>query len=291
MKLSNLMLARAGPGARVVVIDWGLVKRADEIGLGGRPSGSRLAAVELSELLGPMAYLWVASLPGNSLSCVPLVPYHCPTSVTENRSDSQPVPSPAMDTASLPLADDTSSSLLTRAKNRDTEAWMQLVRWIGPLILDWCRRAGLQLADREEVSQQVLINIWRGLTAFRKDQPGHSFRGWVYTITRNCILDLHARNKRTASQPLPVAIPAESDPSDAQSLKRRALFLLVQEAVAGHASDRGFQAFYRTAVGGLSAVEVAAEMGMTADAVRQHKSRWVKRLRDQLREQFGELLD
>ena len=45
------------------------------------------------------------------------------------------------------------------------------------------------------------------------------------------------------------------------------------------------------AVDGLSSVEAGKELGLGADVVRQHKCRWIKRLRDRLREQFGELLD
>ncbi len=195
-----------------------------------------------------------------------------------------------MSTPSPPSKDDTSSSLLTRVKKHDAEAWLQLVQWIGPFILRWCRRAGLQAADCDEVGQQVLMKIWRGFGNFRADQPGHSFRGWVYTITKNCLLDL-AAHRHGAPQPLPVAVPAESEPSDARDLRQHALHLLIQKFVADHANDRGFRAFYRTAVDGLTAVEVAQELELNADVVRQHKSRWIKRLRDRLREEFGELLD
>ncbi|HKI37012.1 MAG TPA: sigma-70 family RNA polymerase sigma factor [Gemmataceae bacterium] len=191
--------------------------------------------------------------------------------------------------APSPPADDTSSSLLARVKNHDADACVQLVQWIGPFILRWCQRARLQAADRDDVSQQVLKNIWSRLATFRKDKPNDSFRGWVYTITRNCILDLWER-RRGAPHPLPVELPAEADPSEARDLKRRALHLLIQEVIARHAGDSGFQAFYRTAVDGLSAVEAAQELGLSPDAVRQHKSRWIKRLRDRLLRQFGDLL-
>jgi RNA polymerase sigma-70 factor (ECF subfamily) len=200
-----------------------------------------------------------------------------------------------------PSADDTSSSLLARARQYDADAWLQLVKWIGPFVLNWCRRARLQAADCEDVSQQALANIWRRLGTFRKDSPGHSFRGWVYVITKNCIADLHERRRRAqaadrlaAGRPLPepaVELPAEDDPAAAHSWKQRALQLLIRDVVAAHANDRGFRAFYRTAVDGLSAVAVAQELGLSADVVRQHKSRWIKRLRDQLRKQFGDLLE
>jgi hypothetical protein len=48
--------------------------------------------------------------------------------------------------ADLP-EDGTSSSLLADVRNGDAAAWIRLGRWIGPLILKWCRRAGLQPAD------------------------------------------------------------------------------------------------------------------------------------------------
>jgi DNA-directed RNA polymerase specialized sigma24 family protein len=86
-------------------------------------------------------------------------------------------------------------------------------------------------------------------------------------------------------------LPAEADPAEAQDLKRRALHLLIQDIIAPHINDPGFKAFYRTAVDGLSAVQAAQELGASADMVRQHKCRWIKRLRDRLRDQFGELLD
>jgi RNA polymerase sigma-70 factor (ECF subfamily) len=200
-----------------------------------------------------------------------------------------------------PPADDTSSSLLARVRKQDADAWLQLVKWIGPFILGWCRRARLQPADGEDVCQQVLTNVWRRLDTFRTELPGHSFRGWVYVITKNCIADLQEQRRRALAgerlasarpQAGPAAeLPAEDDPAAAHDWKQRALQLLIQEVIALHANDRGFRAFYRTAVDGLSAVAAAQELGLSADVVRQHKSRWIKRLRDQLRKQFGDLLD
>jgi RNA polymerase sigma-70 factor (ECF subfamily) len=193
--------------------------------------------------------------------------------------------------APKPASDDnTDSSLLARVRKQDADAWIQLVKWIGPLLLHWCQRAGLQAADGEDVSQQVLLKVWHGLASFRKENAGDSFRGWVYTITRNRIVDW-VKKQRPAFSPLPVELPAVADAAEEPDLKQIALQMLIRDAVAQHVNDRGFTAFYRTAVDGLSAVEVGSELGMSADVVRQHKSRWIKRLRDRLGEQFKGLLD
>jgi RNA polymerase sigma-70 factor (ECF subfamily) len=187
-------------------------------------------------------------------------------------------------------ADDTRSSLLARVRNRDADAWMRLVQWIGPFVLRWCRRASLQATDLDEVCQEVLIKIWNGLAAFRKDKPGDSFRGWAYTITRTCVADLQ-RQKRAAPGPLLVELPVNVDPADGQHMTRRAVEMLLQDVMAEYGPEPGFKAFYRTEVNGLSTAEAAEELGMTRDVVRQHKSRWRRRLRDRLDKQFGELLD
>ncbi len=186
-------------------------------------------------------------------------------------------------------ADDTRSRLLVRVKNNEPDAWLKLVKWIGPFIVRRCRRAGLQAADVEDVSQQVLQNIWTHLASFRKEEPGHSFRGWAYTLTRTRIADFR---RQAPPRNLPGGdLPAMPDPSDATHLLQRAQFLVLQEILAQNANDPGFKAFYRTAVDGLTATAAGEELRMKAWTVRQHRSRWIKRLREKLRDEFGELLD
>lgn len=46
--------------------------------------------------------------------------------------------------------------------------------------------------------------------------------------------------------------------------------------------DRTWQAFWRVAVEGHATAEVAADLGITANAVRQAKSRVLRRLRQEL---------
>jgi hypothetical protein len=55
IKPSNLMLARAGPGARVVLIDWGLVKRTQAAGPGTTPPDDGLT--ESGVAMGTLDYM------------------------------------------------------------------------------------------------------------------------------------------------------------------------------------------------------------------------------------------
>jgi RNA polymerase sigma-70 factor (ECF subfamily) len=84
-------------------------------------------------------------------------------------------------------------------------------------------------------------------------------------------------------QQVPQTEAEDSEDADQTSaLFHRALGLL-----RGEFEQRTWQAFWRATVDGLSAPEVATELGMTASAVRMAKSRVLRRLREELGELVG----
>jgi len=101
--------------------------------------------------------------------------------------------------ASSHTSGSTSTSLVYRARQHDPLAWDRLTRCYGPLVYGWNRRAGLQDSDAADVMQEVFAAVASNLSNFRRDGPGQSFRGWLWTITRNKIRD-HFR--REAKRPL-----------------------------------------------------------------------------------------
>ncbi|NBO92744.1 MAG: sigma-70 family RNA polymerase sigma factor [Planctomycetia bacterium] len=185
-------------------------------------------------------------------------------------------------------SDDTNSSLLSRVRIREENAWIELVNWIGPFVMRWCIRAGVDPSQAEDIAQEIFVRIWNSMPNFRRNEIGQSFRGWVYTITRNCIVDYY--RSRDSAGPLPDQLPDRSDPSEADDLRREAIQLLVRKCVSIHGADVGFRAFHRTAVDGLTSKQAADELGLSHEAVRKHKARWSRRLRDLLEERFCELL-
>src|SRR4051794_25181714 len=63
----------------------------------------------------------------------------------------------------------TSASLLIRLQQApaDQDAWLEFLRRYGPRIHNWCRRWGLQEADAQDVTQNVLLKLTRAMQAFR----------------------------------------------------------------------------------------------------------------------------
>lgn len=189
----------------------------------------------------------------------------------------------------LPSTDgSTSSSLLGRARSQDPDAWRTLSQIYGPMVYRWARQSGLQESDSADLVQEVFQAVATGLSTFRYERASDSFRGWLWGITRHKILD---QFRRLASAPraaggsdiqhLLQQIPEESldvstaDPFDpVASLLYRAL-----DQLRGQFEEHTWQAFWRATIDGERASEIAADLGMTAKAVRQAKYRVLRKLR------------
>jgi RNA polymerase sigma-70 factor, ECF subfamily len=187
----------------------------------------------------------------------------------------------------------TSLTLLQQIKARDQQAWWRLVYLYAPLVEHWCRRWHMSNADIEDVSQDVFQGVAGHIEDFRRERPGDSFRGWLWTITRNKIGD-HFRRRQ--GQPnavggpgayeqllaIPEQLPEDTDAALESGLLERAIHLIRSEF-----EERTLQMFWKTAIEGQEPRDVAAEMGITPNGVRLARSR-VQRL---LRERLGDLLD
>ena len=186
----------------------------------------------------------------------------------------------------------TSLSLLQRARGRDQEAWGRLFLLYQPFVVYWCGRRGVRREDIDDVAQEVFRAAAAGLDGFRRDRPGDTFRGWLRGITHNKVL-MHFRALKGEPQAAggsgarelleAVVDSAEDDDPEEQlgGLYHRAL-----ELVRGEFEERTWRMFWRAVVDGREPAAVAAEMGVSDAAVRQAKSRVLRRLK----EEVGELI-
>lgn len=193
--------------------------------------------------------------------------------------------------------DSTSTSLLLRVKQHDAEAWDRLVHLYGPLVYDWCRQQNLQPADAADVSQEVFRAVARSVVKFRRERASDTFRGWLWTITRNKVRD-HFRARtdheeaRGGTEILRQlnAIPDEEPPSTigpANDSITSSPFHRAVELIRMEFEDRTWQAFWCVTIDQRATADVAEELGISVNAVRKAKSRVLRRLR----EEFGELLE
>jgi RNA polymerase sigma-70 factor (ECF subfamily) len=176
-------------------------------------------------------------------------------------------------------------SLLQRLRQPNpADAWERFARLYTPLLLSWARlpRYSLQPADAEDLVQEVRADLVRKLPTFTYD-PQRKFRFWLRGVLRNKWVD-HCR--RAGRQPggadglSRVEGPPDTDPAEVEEQKalvRRALELMQAEF-----TPSTWKACWATVAEGRSVAEVAAELGLTENAVYIARLRVIHRLRKEM---------
>jgi RNA polymerase sigma-70 factor (ECF subfamily) len=187
---------------------------------------------------------------------------------------------------------ETSVSLLDRLRDSpDAASWQRLLDLYAPLIQAWLRRQGLQPADADDLAQDVLAVLVRELPTFEHRRPG-AFRSWLRAITANRLRNFwrarQARPAATGDSDFVHLLEQLEDPHSElsriwdrehdQIIVRRAMELIEPEF-----TPSTWQAFRRLAVDGAAVDAVAAELGLSANAVLIAKSRVFSRLRQEIR--------
>ena len=190
---------------------------------------------------------------------------------------------------------DTSASLLDRLRAGSVPAdWRRLVDLYTPLIRTWLGRHGLQAADADDLTQHVLTVVVAKLPSFRHSGRRGAFRAWLRGITVNT-LRAFWRSRPEPSPPggFDDVLDRLQDPGSELSLQwdrehdehvtRRAL-----RAIEPEFKPTTWLAFRRLVIDESNPETVAAELGVSVNAVLIAKSRVLARLR---RELIGFVLD
>jgi RNA polymerase sigma-70 factor (ECF subfamily) len=184
--------------------------------------------------------------------------------------------------------------LIAGLRNQDRDAWSRLAQLYGPLVYSWCRRHRLDKEDAADVVQEVFRKVAGHIRDFDHGE-GSSFRGWLWTITRNQIMDhfrglkRHPRgvggsSARQRIEEIPDQLEDLEPPAAAAgSLVRRALDMIRPDF-----SEPTWQAFWGVMMDDKPAAEVAAALGISVNAVYIAKSRVLRRLREVLGEDEAE---
>lgn len=181
-------------------------------------------------------------------------------------------------------------SLTRRLAEGSSAAWSDLVELYGPLVDRWCRRAGVPRAAIADLAQETFLATFRGIHRFDPSRQNATFRGWLWTVTRSRIQDYFRRtrgadqgvggstaNTRLSEVAERVPIDEPSESTDVVRLLRRAM-----SRVEAEFEPRTWQMFQDVVIAGRDTSSVAEHYGISPAAVRQAKSRVLRRLRLEL---------
>jgi RNA polymerase sigma-70 factor (ECF subfamily) len=181
--------------------------------------------------------------------------------------------------------DQTPPSLLERMRQpTDQDAWNRFVQLYTPLLFLYARRLGLQEHDAADLVQEVFALLVRKLPEFRYEAHKR-FRGWLWTVTvnkwrerqRRQTVSPQAGEDELAELAVPDDTEAVSEAEYQRYLTRRAL-----EVMRAEFQPATWQAFWECAVNDRPAAEVAAELGLSENAVYLAKGRVLRKLRREL---------
>ena len=149
------------------------------------------------------------------------------------------------------------------------------------------RAKGLQEADAADLAQDVFRAVAGAIDRYDPDPARGSFRGWLFRIARNLMINLLAarrvRPQATGDsdvQELLDRVPAPDRPETAlfDVEYRRRLFHWAAEQVRGEFRESTWQAFWLTAVEGQDPAAAAEAIGISVGAVYIARSRVMARL-------------
>lgn len=173
------------------------------------------------------------------------------------------------------------------------EGWIEFAAIYRPLIFRVAVAKGLQHADAEDLTQEVLAVVESSLGTF--DPARGSFRSWLYQITRNLVVNHLTRGRGqigTGDSHVAQFLAQHPQPNDETATLfrleyRRARFQQAVFVARTEFHQSTWDAFWLTAVNLRSIEDVAKDLGKSPGAVRVARCRVLARLRAIVSEQSG----
>ena len=179
----------------------------------------------------------------------------------------------------------TNTSLIRRVRDvTDGQSWREFVALYEPLLLSYVRNRGLTNADASDVVQEIFINLLRVLPNFNLDHERGRFRTWLWQVTMNAIADYFRRRKSQGRaedvwrEQAPTEITDEPDEAWVQSYRQRILEFVMPQ-VKAVTQDKTWQCFEEFVLKNRPGNDIAAEVGLTANAVRVNANRVMDKVR------------
>lgn len=174
-------------------------------------------------------------------------------------------------------------SLIDQAQTGCNDAWKQIVAIYARLLLYWCRQEGVAKSDLHEVTQEAFLSIHKSLG--RYDKSKGSFRGWARRIAKRRAADYFRGQRKDVctaaggSTACQIVHNLQNPDPISVSKEKRLLYQQALELIQCEFQEKHQTAFKLMVLEGWKANEVAANLGMTENAVYMARHHILKRLK------------
>lgn len=177
------------------------------------------------------------------------------------------------------IIEEQESALVTRATQRDHDAFSQLYKLYFDRIYRYVRLKLGNAVEAEDITSVVFFNAWRTIHNF-SPQRESSFAAWLFRLAHNAVVDRFRSMRETisldATNPHPVVGAILPGP---EAQIERKLTISELSAALSLLTDEQREVVLLRFVEGLSAREVGDIMGKQEGAVRGMQFRAIEALR------------
>ena len=190
----------------------------------------------------------------------------------------------------------TQSWLLANIQSPENrEAWEEFVKIYRPVIYRMARRRGMQDADAQDLSQDVLMRISKSIEAW-VPQEGVRFRHWLRKVASNAIVSAVTKSKplgimgcSAAEQILAETPETSAVTTELQDECFREQYLRAAAIVRVDVSPVTWAAFEQTVIQGQSCEDAAESLGKSIGTIYAARSRILKRLQIEVQRIEGDI--
>jgi RNA polymerase sigma factor (sigma-70 family) len=186
---------------------------------------------------------------------------------------------------------ETPVSVLERLRSRPAEEdWSRLVTLYSPYVSRWLKQAGIPEADAADLTQDVATALVREVPKFQHSGRVGAFRKWLRRLVVHRTLG-YWRKRRTrgsaleqqrAEFVLQTLEDHRGELADRFEAEHDAFVLdRLLTLIRPEFTESTWLAFHGQSVAGRSAADVAAELGLSVNAVLVAKSRVLRRLKSE----------
>jgi RNA polymerase sigma-70 factor (ECF subfamily) len=184
--------------------------------------------------------------------------------------------------------DETPKSLLERVRSRaDAHSWDRLVALYRPFLVRLLRQYELTGPDLDDLLQDIFVAVIREIPVFQHNRQPGAFRRWLRLMVVNRVRGYWRSRRNALMNGRAEALDAVEDPGTSLDsiwdqehdahVARRLLELLRPEF-----TESTWLAFCRQVMDEVKPRQVAAELGLTVNAVLIAKSRVLRRFREEI---------
>ena len=178
-------------------------------------------------------------------------------------------------------------TLVDRARDlNDNHAWNEFTDYYAGFIRMVLMQLQAPLDDLEDLSQTILLKLWKNLSTVELGRDHARFRTWLGTVIRNTFYthcsQAASRKRREANAAVADVVPPDID-DIIESEWRKHIIALVIERLNASFSGKAMDVFSMT-LDGKSADDIASALELTKDSVYVLRNRVQSRFRKEARQ-------